>query len=147
MASISIHKSNGENAGDSPKLLGEMLRFLGHQERPLYQGFKEEVNGREEWRVEVLIDTQKHKPAFIFEADSRRSTFDAGISDAACQAMYRLRDMYADDLSNTPYHYFPRRRICNTDKEIHYYKKHHLQHEPAVLMQQIRFTRALLALL
>jgi len=57
--------------------------------------------------------------------------------------MYRLRDMYADDLSTTPYRYFPRRRNCNTDKEILHYdkKKHHHQHD-RVLNQQIRLTEA-----
>ncbi|CAD6344148.1 unnamed protein product [Miscanthus lutarioriparius] len=147
MASITTHKSNGDKAGESPKILCEMLQYLGHQERPLYQGFKEVVNDREEWRVEVLIHTTKkpNKP-LIIEAACRRATFSAGIRDAACQAMYRLRDMYADDLSTTPYRYFPRRRICNTDKEIlHYYKKHHHHQHDRLLNQQIRLTEALVA--
>lgn len=105
------------------------------------------MNDREEWRVEVFIVTQKHKKPLIIEAACRRSTFFAGIRDAACQAMYRLRDMYADDLSATPYHYFPRRRICNTEKEIlHCYKKKHRHEHDTVLIQlQIRLTMALVA--
>jgi hypothetical protein len=147
MASITTHKSNGDKAGESPKILCEMLQYLGYQERPLYQGFKEVVNDREEWRVEVFIHTQKPNKPLIIEAACRRATFFAGIRDAACQAMYRLRDMYADDLSTTPYHYFPRRRICNTEKEIlHYYKKkHHHQHDTVLIQLQIRLTMALVA--
>lgn len=142
-SSITIHKSNGEKAGIFPKLLRRMLRYLGHQEWPLYQGFEEVVNGREEWRVEVLIDTQKHKP-LIFEAYGRRCTFEAGICDAARQAISRVRDMYADELSNTPYRYFPHRRICNTRKRICRYNKHpRRQHDPNLLIQQIRLTKAL----
>ena len=90
-----VHHTSGLNElnyGMMPTLLWEVLLNNGHEKAPLYVGHKYVLpNNREEWHVEVNIYKARpvkdeYQVIRVYDAHGRRSTFEAGVHDAARQA-------------------------------------------------------------
>ena len=109
-----LFQSNGYEEGKAPMMLVEMLQRLGYTKDPVYHGVRQTFPGRKEWTVEVCIygspdGDDNYEVVGIHKALAVRSSFGAGIRDAARQALARVCERHRSLLRGTSYDYFPRR--------------------------------------
>ena len=107
--------SSGLHAGYFPKTLWYLLQGLGYHDAPLYIGTRTPLRGRGYmWRVHVILyekatDDGMRRTRRIHYATAPRATFDAGIRDAARQALAVLRFEMDSSLRVSQFAHFPRR--------------------------------------
>jgi hypothetical protein len=105
--------SDGQDAGYFPRTLRTMLLALGSSEPPLFIGIPRLLRGNSYlWRVRVVIyerPTTDHiwRMCQVVEALAPRWTFEAGMREAACEALAVLRHEADEQMAHSQYHHFP----------------------------------------
>jgi hypothetical protein len=118
-----LYHSKGFEAGKAPMILVEMLQRLGYTKAPVYHGLRQIYPGREEWTVEVCLygspeGDDNYEIVGIHKAMAVRASFEAGIRDAARQALARVCERHRSALRGTSYDYFPRRERGSRDIKV-----------------------------
>jgi hypothetical protein len=108
--------------------------------RPVYQGYLFTEAGMELWNVEahVYSTLEDVKPLRVFEAPIPRDNFNAGVQDAACEAIRGLMGLYEPMFEGTRFEYFPTKY---SDDNLVYYSPTTTEDNPK-LVQQVDLTRA-----
>jgi hypothetical protein len=105
--------SDGQEAGYFPRTLRTMLLALGSSEPPLFIGISRLLRGNSYlWRVCVVIyersttDRIRHIRQVV-EAPAPRWTFEAGMREAAREALVILRHEADEQMAHSQYRHFP----------------------------------------
>jgi hypothetical protein len=105
--------SDGQNNDYFPRTLRTVLLALGSSEPPLFIGTPRLLCGNSYlWRVCVVIyerPTADHIRCFrqVVKAPAPRWTFEAGMREAACEALAVLRHEADEQMAHSQYHHFP----------------------------------------
>jgi hypothetical protein len=107
--------SDGQDAGYFPRTLRTVLLALGSNESPLFIGTPRLLRGNSYlWRVRVVIyerPTTDHIRRIhqVVEAPTPRWTFEAGMREAAREALVILRHEADELIAHSQYRHFPSR--------------------------------------
>jgi hypothetical protein len=107
--------SDGRHVGYFPRTLGELLRSLGYHAALLYVGMSTLLRGSTfVWNVHVVLYERAttdriRRTSQIHEATAPRATFEAGIRDAARQALTVLHHKEDDTMDHSQFRHFPSR--------------------------------------
>jgi hypothetical protein len=104
--------SDGQDAGYFPRTLQTVLLALGSSEPPLFIGILRLLLGNSYlWRVRVMIyerPTTDHIRCIcqVVEAPAPRWTFEAGMREAAREALVVLRHEANEQMAHSQYRHF-----------------------------------------
>jgi hypothetical protein len=107
--------SDGQDAGYFPRTLRTVLLALGSSEPPLFLGTPRLLRGNSYlWRVRVVIYERPmidriHRIHQVVEAPAPRWTFEAGMREAAHEALAILRHEVHEQMAHSQYRHFPSR--------------------------------------
>jgi hypothetical protein len=107
--------SDGQDAGYFPRTLWTMLLALGSSEPPLFIGTPRLLRGNSyRWRVRVVIyksptTDRIYRIRQVVEAPAPRWSFEAGMSEAAREALAILRHEAGERMAYSQYRHFPSR--------------------------------------
>jgi hypothetical protein len=105
--------SDGQEAGYFPRTLRTVLLVLGSSEPPLFIGIPRLLRGNSYlWHVRVVIyerSTTDHirRIRQVVEAPVPRWTFEAGMREAAREALAVLRHEVDEQMAHSQYRHFP----------------------------------------
>ena len=107
--------SDGQEAGYFPRTLRTVLLVLGSSKPPLFIGIPRLLRGNSYlWHVRVVIyerSTTDHirRIRQVVEAPAPRWTFEAGMREAAREALAVLRHEADEQMAHSQYRHFPSR--------------------------------------
>jgi hypothetical protein len=107
--------SDGQEAGYFPRTLRTVLLLLGSSEPPLFIGIPRLLRGNSYlWHVRVVIYERSTTARIrrirqVVEAPAPRWTFEAGMREAAREALAVLRHEADEHMAYSQYHHFPSR--------------------------------------
>jgi hypothetical protein len=105
--------SDGQDAGYFPRTLRTVLLALGSSEPPLFIGIPRLLRGNSYlWRVRVVIykgptTNRIRRICQVVEAPAPRWTFEAGMREAAHEALAILRHEADEQMALAQYRHFP----------------------------------------
>jgi hypothetical protein len=105
--------SDGQEAGYFPRTLQTVLLALGSSEPPLFIGILRLLRGNSYlWRVSVLIyerptTDRVQRIHQVVEAPAPRWTFEAGMREAAREALAVLHHEADEQMAHLQYRHFP----------------------------------------
>jgi hypothetical protein len=105
--------SDGQEAGYFPRTLQTMLLALGSSKPPLFIGILRLLRGNSYlWRVRVLIyerptTDRVQRIHQVVEAPAPRWTFEAGMREAAREALAVLHHEADEQMAHLQYRHFP----------------------------------------
>jgi hypothetical protein len=104
--------SDGQDAGYFPRTLRTVLLALGYSEPPLFIGTPRLLRGNSHcWRVCVVIYERPTTDRIrcirqVVEAHAPRWTIEAGMREAACEALAVLRHEAGEKMAHSQYCHF-----------------------------------------
>jgi hypothetical protein len=107
--------SDGQDAGYFPRTLRTVLLVLGSSEPPLFIGIPRLLHGNSYlWHVRVVIYERPTTDRIwcirqVVEAPAPRWTFEAGMREAAREALVVLRHEADEQMAHSQYCHFPSR--------------------------------------
>jgi hypothetical protein len=107
--------SDGQEAGYFSRTLRTVLLALGSSEPPLFIGIPRLLRGNSYlWHVRVVIYERSTTDCIrricqVVEAPAPRWTFEAGMREAAHEALVVLRHEADEQMAQSQYHHFPSR--------------------------------------
>jgi hypothetical protein len=107
--------SDGQDAGYFPRTLRTVLLALGSSEPPLFIGTPRLMcENSYLWHVRVVIYERPttdriHRIRQVVEAPAPMWTFEAGMREAACEALAILRHEAGERMAHSQYCHFPSR--------------------------------------
>jgi hypothetical protein len=105
--------SDGQEVGYFPRTLRTVLLALGSSEPPLFIGILRLLRGNSYlWHVRVVIYERSTADRIwrirqVVEAPAPRWTFEAGMREAAREALAVLRHEANEQMTHSQYHHFP----------------------------------------
>jgi DnaJ-domain-containing protein 1 len=105
--------SDGQDVGYFSRILRTVLLVMGSNEPPLFIGTPRLLRGNSYlWRVRVVIYERPTTDRIyhicqVVEAPAPRWTFEAGMREAAREALVILRHEVDEQMANSQYHHFP----------------------------------------
>jgi hypothetical protein len=107
--------SDGQEVGYFPRTLRTVLLALGSSEPPLFIGILRLLRGNSYlWHVRVVIYERSTTDRIwrirqVVEAPAPRWTFEAGMREAACEALVILHHEADEQMAHSQYRHFPSR--------------------------------------
>jgi hypothetical protein len=105
--------NDGQEAGYFPRTLRTVLLALGSCEPPLFIGIPRLLRGNSYlWCMCVVIYERSTTDRIwhirqVVEAPTPSWTFEAGMREAACEALAVLRHEADEQMAHSQYHHFP----------------------------------------